>query len=319
MFWHPSRTTPASGRSPGTTTCVAVSRDHDDVLRRAGLARSLHDRTRRPWPLVRLTILNMDPPKHNRYRRLVSAGLHAPDDHRAGRRRSSELADGIVDERLRARTRSSSSRRSPPSCPLQMICEMIGVPDRGPPPACSTQQPLVGAARPRLPGVRGAGRRGRHGRDLRVLRRRGRRSPGQPAGRHHDRARARPRSTATGSTTSELNMFFVTLVVAGNETTRNLITHSMLALIEHPEPGRSCLRASTTMRCGTPPPTRSSAGAARSTTSAAPPPSTPRSRGQADQGRATRSSSTTRSANRDADVLRRSPRASTSAAPPTTT
>jgi cholest-4-en-3-one 26-monooxygenase len=32
----------------------------------------------------------------------------------------------------------------------------------------------------------------------------------------------------------DLDLFFVTLVVAGNETTRNLITHSMHALIENP-------------------------------------------------------------------------------------
>lgn len=33
----------------------------------------------------------------------------------------------------------------------------------------------------------------------------------------------------------ELKLLFVTLIVAGNETTRNLVNHSRLALIDHPE------------------------------------------------------------------------------------
>jgi cholest-4-en-3-one 26-monooxygenase len=34
---------------------------------------------------------------------------------------------------------------------------------------------------------------------------------------------------------AELNLFFITLIVAGNETTRNLINHSLLALLDHPD------------------------------------------------------------------------------------
>ena len=45
----------------------------------------------------------------------------------------------------------------------------------------------------------------------------------------------RPKSTASGLTSAEVASFFILLVVAGNETTRNAISHGVLALTRYPD------------------------------------------------------------------------------------
>ena len=98
-----------------------------------------------------MTILNMDPPKHTRYRRLVTAGFTP--------RMITLLVDRIA---VRARRASSTAiegrdeiefvEEVAAELPLQMICEMIGVARRRPPPCdLRLEQPARRLPGPGLP------------------------------------------------------------------------------------------------------------------------------------------------------------------------
>ena len=80
-----------------------------------------------------------------------------------------------------------------------------------------------------------------------------RRSSASDAGgtrrRHHNDADASRGRRASALTAAEFGSFFILLVVAGNETTRNAISHGMHELTDHPDQRVSC---STTSRADTP-------------------------------------------------------------------
>jgi cholest-4-en-3-one 26-monooxygenase len=179
---------------------------------------------------LRLSILNMDPPKHNRARRLVSkaftprmiAQLVDEID-----RRAEAVVDAVVD-----RGECEFVEEIAAQVPVQMICEMIGLENEQWPRMFEVSNDLIG-------------------------------SRDDPEYSHVDTElasaeifalcdavaedrRANPRDDLMTALVeaeldgerldnTELNLFFITLVVAGNETTRNLINHSMLALMEHPD------------------------------------------------------------------------------------
>jgi cholest-4-en-3-one 26-monooxygenase len=208
----------------------AISRDHDTFSAELG-STFVGDQTLEALEMIRMTILNMDPPKHSRYRRLVSAGFTP--------RMIKQLVDRIEErgrkivENVEGRVEIEFVEEVAAELPLQMICEMIGVPDQDRHLIFDWSNQLVGFQDEDFRTSEEAGQiaaaeiyayceaiaaeRRAHGRD--------------------DIMTALVNAEIDGDRLGqdEINMFFVTLAVAGNETTRNLIAHSLLALLERPE------------------------------------------------------------------------------------
>jgi cholest-4-en-3-one 26-monooxygenase len=158
---------------------------------------------------LRLTILNMDPPKHHRYRRLVSKGF------------TPRMITALVEE-IAAQV------------PVQMICEMIGLEPEVWPRMFELSNQLIGSRDdPDYQELEG----GPMAAAMEVFMMCDAVAADRRVNPRDDIMTALVQAELEGERLDdgELNLFFITLVVAGNETTRNLINHSMLALIEHPD------------------------------------------------------------------------------------
>jgi cytochrome P450 len=179
-------------------------------------------------------MINMDDPRHGAQRRIVSRGFtpRALAKLEAGvRRRADEMIDRVIE---RGECDFVASLAAP--LPLEIIVDLMGIPESetemvfrntnkilglGDPDLVAADQDLVGTAL-------------RAGAEL----------AGLMKEMAEDR-RKRPREDLTsqlldagqdgGALTGEdLTSFFVLLVVAGNETTRNAISHGMKALCDYP-------------------------------------------------------------------------------------
>jgi cholest-4-en-3-one 26-monooxygenase len=179
---------------------------------------------------LRLTILNMDPPKHHRYRRLVSRGFTP--------RRIAQLVEDI--ERRAAAVIDDVVERGEcefvediaAQVPVQMICEMIGLERDAWPRMFELSNLLIGSRDdPDYADVDPMAAAGEVYALCDAVAADRRKNP------RDDLMTALVEAEVDGERLddTELNMFFVTLVVAGNETTRNLINHSLIALVEHPD------------------------------------------------------------------------------------
>jgi cytochrome P450 len=184
------------------------------------------------------SMINMDDPRHGRLRRIVSRGFTPRSLGRLEedvQRRASQTVDRVID---RGACDFVTEIAAP--LPLEIICDLMGIPESQTKFVFEQTNVILGLGDPEyvsepakiIPAALGAGkalsdlmlelakhRQGRGGEDLTTALLDA--SIGDEALTHQ-----------------ELASFFVLLVVAGNETTRNAISHGMKALCDHPDQRR---------------------------------------------------------------------------------
>jgi cytochrome P450 len=177
------------------------------------------------------SMINMDPPRHTRFRLIVNRGFtpHQVADLEADvQRRAKAIVDAIAEK-----GECDFVSEVAAALPLQIICDMMGIPESEYQWVFDKTNVVLGASDPEYGGdimlaFTAAQELWTFAQELRA-----------------DRV-ANPRDDITTKialaevdghslTPEEFGSFFVLLVVAGNETTRNSISHGMKALTDNPE------------------------------------------------------------------------------------
>lgn len=178
-----------------------------------------------------MMMLNMDPPDHTGLRKIVNKGFTP--------RRIRELQDilerravTIVDEVIE-RGECDFVVDVASELPLQAIAEFLGVPQDDRKLIFDLTNRMIGSADPEFDLEEGRPREAAaemfaYSQAL---------FEDRQANPREDIATALIQAEVEGEKLTELdfNLFFMLLAVAGNETTRNALSHTQLALMEHPE------------------------------------------------------------------------------------
>jgi cholest-4-en-3-one 26-monooxygenase len=232
VFWHPEKTAPRGGfwTVTGYDDCVTVNRDweHFSSAKRSALFGEMDDEQ-----LVQqqMMMLNMDPTMHTRYRRLVNKGF-TPKMVRDLEAQIVGYADGIIDA-VCERGSADFVVEISAELPLLVIAELLGVPQEDRRLVFDWSNRMIGSEDPeyQMPDT----------------------DPGEAAAAvfsYAEKLASERRLTPRQDLVSvlldaevegeklnefELDLFFLLLIVAGNETTRNLMSGAMHAFFDHPD------------------------------------------------------------------------------------
>jgi len=172
----------------------------------------------------------MDRPRHTHYRRIVSRGfsprtLRLIEDHLALKARA--IVDSVIE-----RGTCDFVTDVAAELPLQAIAELVGVPEEDRRKIFEWGNRMLGVDDPEYGGDRGDGMAASA--EMMMYAAELCRTRATTPRDDIITALTGAANDTDGLTEFELATFFLLLVVAGNETTRNATSHGMRALIEHP-------------------------------------------------------------------------------------
>jgi cytochrome P450 len=180
------------------------------------------------------SMINMDDPKHYRLRSIVAKGFTPKEVARVGeyvKDKATKLVDRLLEDHPDRRCDFVEAIAA--ELPLEIICEMMGIPPDDVQQVFRWTNSILGAGDPE------------YGGSFETLMASALEMFAYAQALGEDRL-ANPTDDLTSVlmhaevdgerlTTQEFGSFFILLVVAGNETTRNAISHGLKALTDHPE------------------------------------------------------------------------------------
>jgi cytochrome P450 len=206
----------------------AIGRDHRTFSNAAG-GIHINDMPADALAVVNQMMLYQDPPKHHRYRRLVRDPFQ-PDGASAMNARISQLAHEIVDK-VAGRGECDLVEDIAGELPSYVIADMLGIPLDDGRRLYTLTEKMHSANVPPEEGGAAVFEMLMYAAEVRN------RKLAEPA---DDISSALVHATVDGEELSadEFNWFFLLLINAGGDTTRNAVGGGMLALFEHPDERR---------------------------------------------------------------------------------
>jgi cholest-4-en-3-one 26-monooxygenase len=230
VWWHEEADGPGFWAVTSHADCTQVNRDYEHFSS-ASRATFIWDLPPDDLAQQQMLMLNMDPPLHTRYRRLVNKGF-TPRMVNQLHDRINAAADGIIDSVIETGSADFVTDIAA-ELPLVVIAELLGVPHEDRHRMFDWSNRMIGNQDPEYQTAESAPEVAAmelyaYATELFAKKR---------VDPHDDLMSVLTEVDIEGEKLSELELelFFLLLTVAGNETTRNLISGGMAAFFDHPD------------------------------------------------------------------------------------